>query len=326
MFLKKRGLVGTLIPGANCAEFFCLWDLQWLPTVHALYRKVQVGGMWRSALRQLSRRRIEQNRVLGLNSRSPSWTQISVFRGASGSSSAAASAAALSREIENGTIGEAHWHLKNSKISSFSMPAEAVRSNLDDTLENALYNVVNLPWLFLQGSPSQDGRIPFAKEKDRSEYSRTFASAAEAVIEEDENDLEPTEMRAPTVSSSQNKDLSRKRELRKERKKQKDLYMRQYKIETEAWQQAAAEYKELMAEMCRKSLAPSLPFTRSLLLGWFEPLRYINMFCIIVVAWFVSVSALRTALTCHLFLVIIMHSKKLVSVQIRISWLHIFCI
>lgn len=322
MFLKKSGSVGTLIPGANCAEFFCLWDLQWLPTVHALYRKVQVGGMWRSALRQLSRRRIEQNRVLGFNSRSPSWTQISVFRGASGSSSAAASAAALRREIENGTIGEAYCH---SKITSFSMPAELVRSDLDDTLENALYNVVNLPWLFLQGFPSQDGRIPFAKEKDRLEYSRTFASAAEAVIEEDESDLEPaTEMRAPTVSSSPKKDLSRRRELRKERKKQNELYMRQYKIETEAWQQAAAEYKELMAEMCRKSLAPSLPFTRSLLLGWFEPLRYINMFCIIVVAWFVSVSAWRTALTCHLFLVITMHSKKLVSVQICISWLHIF--
>lgn len=289
------------------------------PVVHALYWKVKFGGMWRSALRQLSRRRIEQNRGLGFNSRSPSWSQISVFREVSRSSSAA-SAAALSREIENGTIAEAHWHLQNSKISSFSSPAEVVRSNLDDTLENALYNVVNLPWLFLQGLPSQDGRIPFAKEKDRSEYSRTFASAAEAVIEEDESDLEPEpEIQAPTVSSSQNKDVSRRRESRKERKKQDELYMRQYKIETEAWQQAAAEYKELMAEMCRKSLAPSLPFTRSLLLGWFEPLRYINMFCIFRCCMICIRFGLANS-TCHLFLVIIMNSEKLVLVQIHILY------
>ncbi|KAF8378527.1 hypothetical protein HHK36_029870 [Tetracentron sinense] len=51
------------------------------------------------------------------------------------------------------------------------------------------------------------------------------------------------------------------------------LRRRQVKIETEAWQQAAKEYKELLADMCEKKLAPNLPYMKSLFLGWFEPLR-----------------------------------------------------
>lgn len=59
------------------------------------------------------------------------------------------------------------------------------------------------------------------------------------------------------------------------KEKQRELYERQVKIETEAWQQAADEYKIQMTEMCRKSLAPNLPFAQSLLLSWFEPLRFV---------------------------------------------------
>ncbi|OVA18408.1 DNA-directed RNA polymerase [Macleaya cordata] len=50
------------------------------------------------------------------------------------------------------------------------------------------------------------------------------------------------------------------------------LRRRQVKIETEAWNQAAKEYKELLADMCEKKLAPNLPYMKSLFLGWFEPL------------------------------------------------------
>uniref|UniRef100_A0A7C9EYX2 DNA-directed RNA polymerase N-terminal domain-containing protein n=1 Tax=Opuntia streptacantha TaxID=393608 RepID=A0A7C9EYX2_OPUST len=48
---------------------------------------------------------------------------------------------------------------------------------------------------------------------------------------------------------------------------------RQLKIETQAWQQAINEYMEVMSEMCKQKLAPTLPYVKSLLLGWFEPLR-----------------------------------------------------
>ncbi|KAG2710877.1 hypothetical protein I3760_04G049900 [Carya illinoinensis] len=48
---------------------------------------------------------------------------------------------------------------------------------------------------------------------------------------------------------------------------------RQVKIETEAWEQAANEYRELLMDMCEQKLAPNLPYMKSLFLGWFEPLR-----------------------------------------------------
>ncbi|KAL8038500.1 hypothetical protein ABFX02_11G111200 [Erythranthe guttata] len=53
----------------------------------------------------------------------------------------------------------------------------------------------------------------------------------------------------------------------------KALRRRQVKIETEAWEQAAKEYRELLNDMCEQKLAPNLPYMKSLFLGWFEPLR-----------------------------------------------------
>ncbi|CAN1295996.1 DNA-directed RNA polymerase 2, chloroplastic/mitochondrial [Linum perenne] len=51
------------------------------------------------------------------------------------------------------------------------------------------------------------------------------------------------------------------------------LKRRQVKIETEAWEKAADEYRQLLKEMCEKKLAPSLPYMKSLFLGWFEPFK-----------------------------------------------------
>lgn len=51
------------------------------------------------------------------------------------------------------------------------------------------------------------------------------------------------------------------------------LKKRQIKMETEAWEQAAKEYQELLNDMCEQKLAPNLPFVKSLFLGWFEPLK-----------------------------------------------------
>ncbi|KAK8964780.1 hypothetical protein KSP40_PGU012111 [Platanthera guangdongensis] len=51
------------------------------------------------------------------------------------------------------------------------------------------------------------------------------------------------------------------------------LRRKQIKIETDAWFQAAQEYKELLADMCERKLVPNLPYMKSLFLGWFEPFR-----------------------------------------------------
>ncbi|KAG5532655.1 hypothetical protein RHGRI_027078 [Rhododendron griersonianum] len=51
------------------------------------------------------------------------------------------------------------------------------------------------------------------------------------------------------------------------------LRRRQIKTETEAWEEAAKEYQELLVDMCEQKLAPNLPYIKSLFLGWFEPLR-----------------------------------------------------
>ncbi|KAB2624394.1 DNA-directed RNA polymerase 1 [Pyrus ussuriensis x Pyrus communis] len=51
------------------------------------------------------------------------------------------------------------------------------------------------------------------------------------------------------------------------------LRKRQIKLETEAWEEAANEYQELLVDMCEQKLAPNLPYIKSLFLGWFEPLR-----------------------------------------------------
>ena len=51
------------------------------------------------------------------------------------------------------------------------------------------------------------------------------------------------------------------------------LKRRQIKTETEAWENAAKEYQELLVDMCEQKLAPNLPYVKSLFLGWFEPLK-----------------------------------------------------
>lgn len=51
------------------------------------------------------------------------------------------------------------------------------------------------------------------------------------------------------------------------------LRKRQIKIETEAWEEAAKEYQDLIADICEQKLAPNLPYMKSLFLGWFQPLR-----------------------------------------------------
>ncbi|KAM1808968.1 hypothetical protein TB2_025453 [Malus domestica] len=58
-----------------------------------------------------------------------------------------------------------------------------------------------------------------------------------------------------------------------DRRKYNLLRRRQIKAETEAWERMVEEYKDLERVMREKKLAPSLPYVKTLFLGWFEPLR-----------------------------------------------------
>ncbi|KAL3640220.1 DNA-directed RNA polymerase 2, chloroplastic/mitochondrial [Castilleja foliolosa] len=120
---------------------------------------------------------------------------------------------------------------------------------------------------------------------------KSYASIAEAVVEAEaaQTDAEEGNNVNPAVADEFKELLH---EVRKEERRQyitkwkngrnikgigneryKTLRRRQVKIETEAWEQAAKEYRELLNDMCEQKLAPNLPYIKSLFLGWFEPLR-----------------------------------------------------
>ncbi|CAK9316793.1 unnamed protein product [Citrullus colocynthis] len=109
-------------------------------------------------------------------------------------------------------------------------------------------------------------------------HAKGYATAAEAALSEE--DLSGSEEIQELME-----ELSKQDKLEphfKQPKKMVDgmgvtkynmLRKRQIKIETEAWEEAAREYQELLTDMCEQKLAPNLPYMKSLFLGWFEPLR-----------------------------------------------------
>jgi DNA-directed RNA polymerase len=239
--------------------------------------------MWRAAARQLGRKRLEQRRSSEHHHSFPFVSNLSERRKLASSALAAAGHVIKKGGDRESSIIDSHWSsLQASTTSSASSglplcPSSATaasllppRTRVDETLDAALYGLVNLPWLFLQSFSGQDSINPsYPVSSSNSskahavaglDYNRPFVSVAEAVEDDDETEVELE----TDVPYSAKKLLKKQYELRK----------RQLKVETEAWQKAAENYKELTLEMCRKNLAPNLPFAQSLLLGWFEPLRY----------------------------------------------------
>lgn len=128
-------------------------------------------------------------------------------------------------------------------------------------------------------------------------WCRSYASVAEAVevaashtdVEEDSTNTSSDDVSVSdevqellSVMMTEDKKEERRQYWRKWRRQRNikmgnekyySLRKRQVKIETEAWQQAAKEYLELLNDMCEQKLAPNLPYMKSLFLGWFEPLR-----------------------------------------------------
>ncbi|XVE85675.1 hypothetical protein DITRI_Ditri17bG0109800 [Diplodiscus trichospermus] len=106
-----------------------------------------------------------------------------------------------------------------------------------------------------------------------------YANAAEALIstEEDLSGSEEVHELIEAMSREEQKDSFSKQPKQMVGgmgvAKYNTLKRRQIKIETEAWEEAANEYQELLSDMCEQKLAPNLPYIKSLFLGWFEPLR-----------------------------------------------------
>ncbi|XVF51726.1 hypothetical protein PTKIN_Ptkin04bG0208000 [Pterospermum kingtungense] len=111
-------------------------------------------------------------------------------------------------------------------------------------------------------------------------YPRGYASVAEAVsltdVEEDVFNEEIKEL-LDEMKKERRKENGNRRRVHQvmERgmceSKYQLLRSRQVKVETEAWEEAANEYRELLMDMCEHKLAPNLPYMKSLFLGWFEP-------------------------------------------------------
>lgn len=113
---------------------------------------------------------------------------------------------------------------------------------------------------------------------------KSFASVAEAVavsstdVEDDAIVGDEVQILLAEMKKENRKNLELQRRSRFKTaygmgwKKYQALKRRQVKIETEAWEQAAKEYTELLHDMCKHKLAPNLPYMKSLFLGWFEPL------------------------------------------------------
>ncbi|XVF43309.1 hypothetical protein PTKIN_Ptkin02bG0030000 [Pterospermum kingtungense] len=129
------------------------------------------------------------------------------------------------------------------------------------------------------------GRFSLSQSGNGLSFSRKFgvlrgyATAAEAVIstEEDLSGSEEINELMEAMSREEKKESFSKQPKQMVGgmgiARYNALKKRQVKIETEAWEEAAKEYQELLADMCEQKLAPNLPYIKSLFLGWFEPLR-----------------------------------------------------
>lgn len=114
-------------------------------------------------------------------------------------------------------------------------------------------------------------------------YLKTYASAAEAVsstdVEEDVSASDEFQELLGEMKKERTKEvtINRRERLKRERGMGQGKYLqlrrRQVRTETQAWELAAKEYRELLTDMCEQKLAPNLPYMKTLFLGWFEPLR-----------------------------------------------------
>lgn len=140
-------------------------------------------------------------------------------------------------------------------------------------------------------SPNHTCRPSFGSVRNQVGFNRFcpkgYASVAEALsstdasstdVEEEVSVVDEIQELLQQMSEEQRRQAQYRRRSRQARQrgmgqgKYLMLKRRQIKIETEAWEKAAKEYRELLMDMCEQKLAPNLPYMKSLFLGWFEPL------------------------------------------------------
>ncbi|KAB1206594.1 DNA-directed RNA polymerase 1B, mitochondrial [Morella rubra] len=129
------------------------------------------------------------------------------------------------------------------------------------------------------GSPSFANSIDRFGLSENHSRSNGYATAAEAIASEE--DFSGSDEVQELMEEMIREDKVVESHSRRPRRmvagigiaKYNTLRKRQIKLETEAWEDAAKEYQELLADMCEQKLAPNLPYMKSLFLGWFEPLR-----------------------------------------------------
>nr|KYP76469.1 hypothetical protein KK1_020713 [Cajanus cajan] len=103
---------------------------------------------------------------------------------------------------------------------------------------------------------------------------RGYSGVAEAVSSTDvEEDVAAVDEIQELLLQEMKKEVVGYRWKNEGQTRYQELRRRQVKIETEVWEEAAKEYRELLMDMCEQKLAPNLPYMKSLFLGWFEPLR-----------------------------------------------------
>ncbi|KAK0575099.1 hypothetical protein LWI29_034050 [Acer saccharum] len=175
------------------------------------------------------------------------------------------------------------------KFSAFKFShTGSITSPHTQTLFNSPYPLMDSLRLGVLSAQKHNlGRSHFAQSVNTLSL-RSYASVAEAIASTDDadSDLSGSEEIQELIDQiSKESDYKTGSSLSSFNKQPKKMvagmgsgkyYMlkrRQIKMETEAWEQAAKEYQELLTDMCEQKLAPNLPYVKSLFLGWFEPLR-----------------------------------------------------
>ncbi|GAB4840181.1 DNA-directed RNA polymerase 1B, mitochondrial [Ancistrocladus abbreviatus] len=176
--------------------------------------------------------------------------------------------------------------LSSSKFSQNSEFTEKIRHFKYQKGDNHLHPLMGFQRIGGSSSRKDEtGRSQFVFSTDPCSVSRfynhlrCYGNAAEAIVTTSSEDDEEIRELVDEI----NKEVRNEADVlgAKEPKlvgemgqwKYNMLRKRQVKMETEAWDEAAKEYQELLADMCEQKLAPNLPYMKSLFLGWFEPLK-----------------------------------------------------
>ncbi|PNY08812.1 DNA-directed RNA polymerase 1B mitochondrial-like [Trifolium pratense] len=102
---------------------------------------------------------------------------------------------------------------------------------------------------------------------------RTYGSAAAEAIQSTDTEDDCCSVDQLVIEEKKKPPQLDKPKNKNNSYKYKMLRKRQIQIETEAWEEAAKEYQELLEDMREQKLSPNLPYMKSLFLGWFEPLK-----------------------------------------------------